>query len=346
MKEIYSAIDANINRCIEGIRVCEDIFRFGLKDIFSLEFKNLRHKVFDIISSIPADLLLAGRDVLHDEQKFINTSGEMKRENIKDIFRSNIHRAIEASRVIEEISKSINISVAESFQQIRFTLYALEKTGWFIIEKTGFVNKFHHSLYAIIDSGFVPIDQMENTSKILIDSGAPIIQLRMKNSPDKEYLGVAEKISKVCKDNSVLFIVNDRVDIAIISGAGGIHLGQGDIPVKKAKSILGGKFIIGISVSNINEANEANAGDADYIAVGPVFQTFSKDGGLAGIGIDAVKEICNVSNKPVAAIGGINESNTGMLLDAGVSSLCVISALYKDGKIAENTKRLINAIKA
>ena len=341
MKEIYSAIDANINRCIEGIRVCEDIFRFGLKDIFSLEFKNLRHRIREIISLIPPGLLLDGRDVLRDEQRFINTSGEMKRESIKDLFGSNMHRAIEASRVIEEITKSINTGVAEGFQQIRFTLYEFEKKGWFIIEKIDLMKKFHYSLYAIIDSGFVPVDRMVDTAKILIDSGAPIIQLRMKNSSDKEYLSVAEKISGVCRDNSALFIVNDRVDIAIISGAGGIHLGQGDIPIKSAKSILGDKFITGISVSNINEADKETA---DYIAVGPVFQTFSKDGGLPGIGMDAVKEICSSTDKPVAAIGGISESNIGMLLDAGVSSLCVISALYKDGKISENTKKLIDAI--
>ncbi|MCL1833896.1 MAG: hypothetical protein FWG49_05270, partial [Leptospirales bacterium] len=74
MKEIYSSLDANINRCIEGIRVCEDIFRFGLKNIFSAEFKNLRHRVSGAASLIPVDLLLNGRDVPHDKQKFVNTS--------------------------------------------------------------------------------------------------------------------------------------------------------------------------------------------------------------------------------------------------------------------------------
>jgi len=344
MREIYSSLDANINRCIEGIRVCEDIFRFGLKNIFSAEFKNLRHRVTGIISSIQVDLLLDGRDVLHDEQRFINTSGEMKRENIKDIFRANIHRAIESARVIEELSKSINNNVAEDFQQIRFALYELEKKGWFIMKKIDLMSKFHYSLYAIIDSGFVPIEQMADVSKILIDSGVEIIQLRMKDSSDKEFFLIAEKISKVCKDNSTLFIVNDRVDIAIISEADGIHLGQKDIPMKRAKSILSEKFITGISVSNIEEAQKD---DVDYIAVGPVFQTSSKDGvTLDGLGIDVVKEICNSVQKPVVAIGGVSESNIGMLIDAGVSSLSVISALYRDGKISENTKKLINTIKS
>jgi thiamine-phosphate pyrophosphorylase len=349
MREIYSSLDANINRCIEGIRVCEDIFRFGLKNIFSAEFKNLRHRVAEIISSIPVDLLLDGRDVLHDEQRFINTECEMKRENIRDIFRSNIHRSIEAARVIEELSKSFNTNVAESFQQIRFSLYELEKKGWFIIKKDELMNKFHYSLYTIIDSGFVPIDQMYDTAKILIDSGAEIIQLRMKNSSvniknfsDKEYLSIAEKISGLCRDNSTLFIVNDRPDIAILSDAGGIHLGQDDIPMNRAQSILGDKFVTGISVRNVDEAVKS---DADYIAVGPVFQTSSKDNmTLEGIGLNIVKEICKSTDKPVAAIGGVSESNIVMLADAGIVSFSVISALYRDGKVAENTKRLINII--
>jgi thiamine-phosphate pyrophosphorylase len=182
-------------------------------------------------------------------------------------------------------------------------------------------------------------------SKILVDSGAEIIQLRMKNSSDKEFLSAAEKISKICKDNSALFIVNDRADIAILSEADGLHLGQDDIPIKRAKSILSERFITGISVSNINEINRD---DADYIAAGPVFPTSSKDGAtmLNGIGIDTVREICNAAGKPVAAIGGVSESNIGMLIDAGVSSLSVISALFKDGKISENTKRLTNIIKS
>ena len=105
-REIYSAIDANINRAIEGIRVCEDIFRFSLKNQISSEFKNLRHKISGLISVIPSASLLGGRDVPNDEQKFFNTASEMKRESIKDIFRANIRRAIEASRVIEEFSKA------------------------------------------------------------------------------------------------------------------------------------------------------------------------------------------------------------------------------------------------
>jgi len=343
--EIYSVMDANINRCIEGIRVCEDIFRFSVKNLLSSEFKNLRHKITGIISVISSGALLNSRDVFKDEQKFVNTYSEMKRESVKDIFRSNIRRSIEASRVIEEFSKSIHPDIASGFQEIRFALYDIEKRGWELLEKREQMDKFRFSLYAIIDSAFVPEGQMVETSKILADSGADIIQLRMKDASGRDYLSMSEKISAVCRDKDVLFIVNDRVDIAMICGAHGIHLGQDDVPVYNARSISGGSLITGISTSSLDEA--AAVTDADYIAIGPVFPTSSKDGSmLDGVGIETVKKVCSITDKPVVAIGGITESNAEILMQAGVSSLSVISALYRNDKVSENTRRLSDIIKS
>jgi len=342
---IYSALDANINRGIEGIRVCEDIFRFSVKNILSAEFKNLRHRITEIISVMPSGTLLNGRDVLHDEQKFVNTFSEMKRESVKDIFRSNVRRAIEAARVIEEFSKSIHPDIASGFQEIRFSLYDLEKRGWMLLEKNMLMQKFMFSLYTIIDSAFVPAERMAETSRILADSGADIIQLRMKDVSDREYLSMSEKIAGICSRANVLFIVNDRVDIALLSGAHGLHLGQDDIPVAAARSLSGDSLVTGISACSVAEASSGS--DADYIAIGPVFPTSSKDGSmLNGVGIETVKEVCGITDKPVVAIGGISELNAGILMEAGVSSLSVISALYKDNKISENTKRLGDIIRS
>lgn len=338
-REIYSAIDANINRGIEGIRVCEDVFRFSVKNTLSAEFKNLRHKIAGLAAFVPSGILLGARDVQHDEQKFINTGSEMERTGVRDIFRSNIRRAIEASRVVEEFSKSVHPGIAEGFQEVRFSLYDLEKRGWQILEKNQIMDKFNLSLYAIIDSGFVNQDKMEETAVILADSGADIIQLRMKNVPDKDYLSMACKISGICRDKNKLFIVNDRVDIALLSDAHGVHMGQDDIPLSKASLLSEGRLLTGVSTCSITEATAA--ADADYIAVGPVFPTSSKDGTLLdGIGIETVREICARADRPVAAIGGIDESNIKILADAGVSSFSIISALFKDGQIAENAKRL------
>ncbi len=343
--EVYSAIDANINRCIEGIRVCEDIFRFGARNVISSEFKKIRHRISESISGFEPSMLLAARDISGDGQKFINTSSEMKRIDLKDLYRANIRRAIEASRVIEEFSKTLNPETADRFQRIRFSLYDIEKSGWMVLEKKTVIDRFYFSLYAIIDSAFVPLNKIEESAEILSSSGADIIQLRMKDSPDRIFLSAAEKVSAICRRNNVLFIVNDRVDIALSSGADGIHAGQDDITLDAINSITGGRLVTGLSVASIEEASAA-AG-ADYIAVGPVFDTSSKDGSLLnGVGLDTAKEICSASDIPVAAIGGINESNIGSLVAAGITSFSVISALYRDGKIAENTRRLKSAIES
>lgn len=343
--EIYSAIDANINRCIEGIRVCEDIFRFGARNSVSAEFKNIRHRISQTISVIEPSLLLSARDISGDEQKFINTTSEMKRSDLKDLFRANIRRAIEASRVVEEFSKRVHPETADMFQHIRFSLYDLEKIGWMILQKKSVIDRFYLSLYAIIDSAFVPADRMDETAEILSTSGADIIQLRMKEAPDRVFLSTAERISKICRRNGVLFIVNDRADIAISSGADGVHVGQDDITLDALNTITAGRLVTGISVANIDEATAA-AG-ADYIAVGPVYDTSSKDGSLLrGVGLDAVQSICSERKVPVAAIGGINESNINALYSAGITSFSVISALYRDGKIAQNTRRLKSVIES
>lgn len=346
--EIYSAIDANINRGTEGIRVCEDIFRFSLKNKISSEFKNLRHEIAGTISTIPAGTLLCSRDILKDEQKFVSTLSEMKRESIMDLFRSNIRRAIEAARVIEEYSKNIDHNMSSSFQKIRFSLYELEKRGWLLLEKNKIMERFRNSLYAIIDTGFIKTDMMEETARILAGSGADIIQLRMKDVTDREFLSAAEKISGICRKNGVIFIVNDRPDIALICGADGIHVGQDDIPYDRIISMTGHNLITGVSVQCADEA--AAASDADYIAAGPVFTTASKtdrDGSMLPVtGIEEVKKICSMTDKPVVAIGGINLSNAAVLLEVGVSSLAVISALYTGGDIQSNTKNLLGIIKS
>lgn len=347
-QEIFSAIDANVNRAAEGIRVCEDIFRFSVKNIISSEFKNLRHKITGVMSSIPARALIGSRNILKDEQKFINTSSEMYRGNIRDIFKSNVRRAIEAARVIEEFSKTLDPGISSGFQEIRFRLYDLEQQGWTILSKSGIMGRFRNSLYAIIDSAYIIPEKMEETARILTGSGADIIQLRMKNSEDRVFLSAAEKISTVCSRDDVIFIINDRPDIAMICGADGIHVGQEDIPLEKLVSLTGNNYITGVSTQCEEEALAASG--ADYIAVGPVFPTGSKTGkdgsDLPVTGLDEVRKICSTAGMPVVAIGGINLANAASLLEAGVSSLAVISVLYAGGEIQANTKKLLKIIKS
>ncbi len=343
---IYTALDANFNRCMEGLRVCEDIFRFYyLNHDLSSSFKKLRHSIKHSIKSLPGNMLLSSRDVNADKQKFADAvSGEI-RENIQDVFKANIHRAIEAARVIEELSKILSSSLSADFQSLRFSLYDIEKIAFSYIIKTVKVNNLKGKLYAILDSEFIKENSYRKTAESFIKGGAGAIQLRMKNSSGKEFLSTAMEISDLCKSADVLFIVNDHPAIAFLSNSDGIHLGQDDISIKDAGKIITHDSIIGISTHSYDQACEADIEFPDYIAIGPVFNTSSKNGNdIHGIGVDIIKKIKSEIDKPLVAIGGISKENIKEVIEAGADSAAVISALYKNGNYAENARELSDLI--
>ncbi|HOK03036.1 MAG TPA: thiamine-phosphate pyrophosphorylase [Spirochaetota bacterium] len=133
-ERILTAIDANINRATEGLRVCEDIFRFIIRDEVSEKFKELRHRIVALIKFIPRSDLLHSRDVESDLQKFFDTDSEKNRQNIGDLFSANIKRAQEALRVLEEFSKMDFPELSIKFQQLRFDAYSLEKNSYPLIQ--------------------------------------------------------------------------------------------------------------------------------------------------------------------------------------------------------------------
>jgi hypothetical protein len=127
---IYTAIDANLNRAVEGIRVCEDVLRFITHDERSINFKELRHKLIDVLKELDTTTLLNARNVTEDKQKFVDLSSEKTRDSIESVFKSNISRAQESMRCLEEFSKLIcpeNSNMSAELQKIRFELYSLEK---------------------------------------------------------------------------------------------------------------------------------------------------------------------------------------------------------------------------
>lgn len=340
-KGILTAIDANLNRALEGLRVCEDIFRFNLRNRISEEIKSLRHRITGLSKFVESSKLLAARDVEADTQKFVDTAGELRRDSLADIFRSNIRRAAEALRALEEFAKLSDPSASAGFQQVRFDIYDIEKRGTALVLKEDLVERFRNSLYAIIDSSFVPAERIQSTAEILAEAGADIIQLRMKNTPDNIFLEHACAVSSVCRERGVICVINDRADIALLADAQGVHLGQEDIPVSMIRELCGSGFLTGVSAGSLEEAEIALSAGADYIAIGPVFVTSSKNGDmLEGIGTELLRDFCVKTEKPVVAIGGINSLNIREVLDTGCSCVALISGLYRDNALHENTRRI------
>jgi len=159
-----------------------------------------------------------------------------------------------------------------------------------------------------------------------IRGGVDMVQLREKHLETRPWLDLALELAKICRKNRVLFIINDRVDIAAGCGADGVHLGQDDFPVAFARKILGKKKIIGKSTHSIEQARAAVKEKVDYVAVGPIFWTQTKKIDRP-VGTELVAQVRKLTKKPILAIGGIKPENAGSVIAAGATGVAVVSAL-------------------
>ena len=181
-------------------------------------------------------------------------------------------------------------------------------------------------LYVIIDPSFINSKDPVNIAQQVLDGGANIIQLRNKADNIRETVDWAIKISELCNSYNAFFIVNDRVDIAIISNSDGVHLGQGDIYPDHVKNITDKDLIIGSSNATINEIEESNKNSSHYIAVGSIYSTDTKSN-TRPASLNLLVEAKKISKKPIVAIGGIKENNIEEVLETGVDSVCMVTAI-------------------
>tara|TARA_B100001105_G_scaffold125049_1_gene100172 strand:+ start:219 stop:845 length:627 start_codon:yes stop_codon:yes gene_type:complete len=190
-------------------------------------------------------------------------------------------------------------------------------------------------LYVIIDPSFINSKDPVNIAQQVLDGGANIIQLRNKADNIRETVDWAIKISELCNSYNAFFIVNDRVDIAIISNSDGVHLGQRDISPDHVKKITDKDLIIGSSNATKKEIEESNNNSCDYIAVGSIYSTDTKTN-TRPASLNLLVEAKKITRKPIVAIGGIKENNIEEVLETGVDSVCIVTAitLSKDPKKA------------
>jgi len=181
-------------------------------------------------------------------------------------------------------------------------------------------------LYAICDPDFSKGRDILKVASEAIRGGARIIQLRDKSHSLRELYPVALELARLASEKGVLFIVNDSVELAMASGADGVHLGQDDLPVKAARKAAGPGMTIGISTHSIEEALAAQEEGADYIGYGPMFKTSTKDAGVPK-GLEGLLAIRKNIRIPVVAIGGVNANNAAGIIAAGADAVAVISAV-------------------
>ncbi len=192
---------------------------------------------------------------------------------------------------------------------------------------------FISGLYAVVDSGLARLEKAGECADELASGGARIVQLRAKGVGSAAMLRAAIEMRKALAGRAI-FIVNDRIDIVLMAGAEGVHLGQDDIPLKDARRLLPSS-IIGVSTHSLEEAERAEADGADYISFGPVFPTTTKKDADTPKGLAMLKEVSEKVDLPVVAIGGITEETVLSVLESGASSAALISDILLAPRIRE-----------
>ena len=325
---ISQIIDANLDRAREGLRVLEDWARFGLgREDYVIKIKNFRQ----ILGKNHLEIYKKSRNFTDDQCKGLSHEEQIKRKTPLHTVSSNSARVQEALRVIEEYSRGHNQKLSKISSDIRYEIYTLEIDLLNLSKKRKFFEILNdNDLYAITNQKENLIEIIEN---ILI-GGVKIIQHRFKKGTDKDNLKEAIQIKKLCKKYNSLFIVNDRVDLALASNADGIHLGQDDLNLKIARKILGNSKIIGISANNALEISNAIENGCDYLGIGPVFKTSTKKD-KKPLGLKKIKALTQDIKIPWFAIGGINKNNICDLKSYGFRKVALISSLMN----SENPER-------
>jgi thiamine-phosphate pyrophosphorylase len=177
-------------------------------------------------------------------------------------------------------------------------------------------------------------------ARILLDAGARVMQLRLKDAPGRELLAAAHAIAAMCRERGALLIVDDRADIAMLAGGAGVHLGQEDLPLEAARRLVGRDMIVGISTHSVEQAIAAERGGADYIGFGPLYP-----GGLrnnaAGKGLAMLREVRDAVSIPIVAIGGITEATVPETLVAGADACAIITDLVRAHDVEAKARAIL-----
>jgi thiamine-phosphate pyrophosphorylase len=328
-------LDAGANRAREALRVIEDYCRFVLDDAFlSGECKALRHELAQALAPLPAGALLEARETLRDVGTALSTPGERERFAPLAVVQANLKRLQEALRSLEEFGKLMGpggifggrgvLHLGETMEQLRYRSYTLERA---VVLGTAARQRLAGARLMVLLTGATCRAALDWTIQEVAAGGASIIQLREKQLDDRRLLERARDVRRWTRKAGVLFIVNDRPDVARLAEADGVHLGQEDLPVKEARRILGPDALIGVSTHNIDQVRQAVREGANYIGVGPTFPSGTKEFTTELAGLELVRQVAAETTLPAFVIGGINRETVAAAGAAGARRVAVSQAL-------------------
>jgi thiamine-phosphate pyrophosphorylase len=328
---VVRVLDASLNRAAEGA-------------------KALRHDLAVAATAIPSVDRHAARDTRADVGTTISTAEESQRANASEVCAASVKRTAQSLRSLEEYGKLVSADFAGKCESLRYRLYTLEKA--INVGRSSRDRLDGIALCILMDGGDTP-DEFARLAKSLVEAGVGMIQLRDKRLDDRELLERARMLVALTRmqppappgvssagrreppaqpganghiRSGTLAIVNDRVDIAATVQADGVHVGQDDLSVKDARTIVGPRMLIGVSTHNIEQARAAVLDGANYLGAGPTFASKTKSfDELAGL--DYLRDVAAEIRLPTFAIGGISASNLADVLATGISRVAVSAAV-------------------
>lgn len=313
---LHRILDANLDRAREGLRIIEEWCRFGLNDATLTEqIKHLRQT----LGSWHSIVLRQSRDTPGDPGTALSHPQEEQRDTLQTVVQVNCCRVQEALRVLEEYGKLYATEMADGAKQMRYQLYTLESQ----LLGYGLRQRLARARTYLVTA---PDDNLLAIVEAALQGGIDIVQYREKSADDEVRLQLASKMKGLCQQYDALFIVNDRVDIAAVVGADGVHLGQQDLPMAAARRILGPLPLVGRSTTNPTEMTRAIDEGADYIGVGPVHATPTKPG-KAAAGYEYIRYAVEQASMPWFAIGGIDLTNVAAVREAGAPGVAIVRAI-------------------
>ena len=200
-------------------------------------------------------------------------------------------------------------------------------------------------LYVILDAALITVPDSECAQK-LADAGVRLLQFRNKSASSRELFESSSRLSSLLTPRGVSFFVNDRADVAFLAGATGVHVGREDLGVDEARSVIGTGKLVGVSTHNLEQFQRAAKTTADYVAVGPVFSTSTKANPEPVVGIEFIRRIRPLTDKPIVAIGGITLEHAAEVVEAGADSVAVISDILLAPDPAQRARQYIDLLKA
>ena len=315
-------LDANLDRAREGLRVLEDWARFGLdRPDLVVRTKDLRQR----LARVHRDRYKQARHTATDPAAGLSHPAQAERVTPARVVAANAARVQEALRVLEEFGRSLDPALAREAARSRYALYDLELE----LMRAGRDGDGRRQLLARCRLYLICGAGAAAAVEGALEAGVGIVQYRAKEGEgldDRHRLDEARALRRLCQRHAALFVVNDRVDLALAVDADGVHLGQGDLPVAVARRLLGPDRLIGCSTHAPDQLARALADGCDYVGVGPVNATPTKPG-RDPVGLAYVAEAAATCPLPFFAIGGIDAATLPAVLAAGASRVAVVRAI-------------------